>query len=76
MPSHVVVVNLDYEDEAVLTLIGPVYVGKFETFDATTRTWTASNSPRAELRLPPGGGKLLRVLPPRRLYPNQELWNY
>ena len=61
-PSHVVVVNMDYEDEAVLSLVGPVYVGKLEIFDATTRTWTPTASPRAELRLPPGGGKLVRVL--------------
>ena len=61
-PSHVVVVNLDYKNEVVLSMIGPVYVGKLETFDATNSTWSASSSPRVELRLPPGGGKLVRVL--------------
>ena len=57
-PSHVVVVNLDYRAEAALTLAGP---GKLDTFDAPARAWSATGSPRAELRLPPGGGKLVRT---------------
>jgi hypothetical protein len=57
-PSHVVVVNLDYKSEAVLTLVAP---GDLETFDAAAGTWAAAEGPRAELRLTPGGGKLVRV---------------
>ncbi len=55
-PSRVVAVNLDYKAEAVVGLIGP---GNLETFDATAGTWSAANGRRTELRLPPGGGKLV-----------------
>jgi len=55
-PSRVVVVNLDYKSEAVVGLTGP---GDLETFDATTGTWSAVGGRRAELRLAPGGGKLV-----------------
>ena len=57
-PSHVVVVNLDYKAEAVLTLVGP---GSLETFDAAGGTWSPAGTQQAELRLAPGGGKLVRV---------------
>jgi len=57
-PSHVVVVNLDYKAEAVLTLIGP---RNLELFDAGAGTWSPAGSPRAELRLSPGGGRLVRA---------------
>jgi hypothetical protein len=57
-PSHVVVVNLDYKAEAVLTMIGP---DRLDTFDAAAGAWSPVGSPRAELRLPPGGGKLVRM---------------
>jgi len=56
-PSHVVVVNLDYKAEAVLTLVGP---GNLETFDAAAGTWSPAGTQRAEIQLPPGGGKLVR----------------
>ncbi len=56
-PTHVLVVNLDYKADTVTTLVGP---GNLEVFDATTRTWSSATSNRAELRLPPGGGKLVR----------------
>jgi hypothetical protein len=59
-PSHVMVVNLDYKVEAVVTLVGPA---NLDTFDAPAGTWSSAGSPRAELRLPPGGGKLLRTSP-------------
>lgn len=59
-PSHVVVVNLDYTTDAVVGLTGP---GWLQPFDATTAQWVQSAQPRVELRLPPGGGKLLRVKP-------------
>ncbi|MDD4872515.1 MAG: hypothetical protein PHR77_18350 [Kiritimatiellae bacterium] len=56
-PTHVLVVNLDYKAEHTTTLIGP---GKLEVFDATARTWSPAGTGRAELRLSPGGGKLVR----------------
>jgi hypothetical protein len=56
--AHVVVVNLDYQAEAVVGLRGP---GLLEVFDATTGNWTAEKGPRTELHLPRGGGKLVRV---------------
>ncbi len=57
-PSHAVVVNLDYKAAAKVSLIGP---GKLESFDASTGKWTSAGD-RAELRLAPGGGKLVRVM--------------
>jgi hypothetical protein len=59
-PTHVVVVNLDYKAEAVHTLVG---LGKLEVFDATTGVWSPAGDSRVELRLPPGGGKLVRLAP-------------
>jgi hypothetical protein len=59
-PSHAVVVNLDYKAETPLRLVGP---GKLESFDATAGKWTAAGADRVELRLPPGGGKLVRIAP-------------
>jgi hypothetical protein len=59
-PTHVVVVNLDYKAEAVHTLVGPA---KLEVFDATTGAWSPAGDSRVELRLPPGGGKLVRLAP-------------
>ncbi|MBN2475417.1 MAG: hypothetical protein JXB62_12470 [Pirellulales bacterium] len=57
-PSHVVVVNLDYKTELVLTLTGP---GNLETFDAADGNWSTAGSRRVEMRLQRGGGKLVRV---------------
>ena len=57
-PSHVVVVNLDYKAEAIITMVGP---DRLDTFDATAGAWSPVGSPRAELRLPPGGGKMVRM---------------
>ncbi len=56
--THVVVVNLDYQAEAVLGVRGPA---PLELFDAAAGQWTPANGARAELRLPRGGGKLVRV---------------
>jgi len=61
-PTHVLVVNLDYTAAAVTTLVGP---GKLEVFDATAKTWSPAGAGRAELRLPPGGGKLVRQETPK-----------
>ena len=52
------VVNLDYKSEALATLAGP---GRLEDFDATTGKWAETGGSKSDLRLPPGGGRLLRV---------------
>jgi hypothetical protein len=57
-PTHVVVVNLDYQAEAVVVLAGP---GALEAFDAKAAAWSTAGGARLELRLAPGGGKLVRV---------------
>jgi hypothetical protein len=59
-PTHVVVVNLDYQTEAGVALVGP---RKLQLFDATTVTWNRSDGRRLALRLRPGEGKLVRVQP-------------
>jgi hypothetical protein len=56
-PTHVVVVNLDYKSEATVGLRGP---SAFEVFDAATGKWALAEGLPAQLRLPPGGGRLLR----------------
>jgi hypothetical protein len=56
--THAVVVNLDYKAAAKVAVVGTNTV---EEFDAKTGAWTATAA-RLELRLPPGGGKLVRVL--------------
>jgi len=57
-PTHALVVNLDYQASAVAPLVGP---GNLEAFDAAGGTWSPVAANDAALRLPPGGGKLLRV---------------
>ena len=71
-PSHVLVVNLDYRtyggigqprreeflNPARRAVVGP---RPLEVFDAKTSKWFATDSNRVELRLPPGGGLLVRV---------------
>jgi hypothetical protein len=57
-PTHVVVVNLDYKAEATTTVVGP---GTLEVFDATQGGWQPTGGARAELKLPPGGGRLVRL---------------
>jgi len=57
-PTHVVIVNLDYEAETVVGLAGPA---SLEIFDAATGTWSRKQRKRVELRLPRGGGKLARI---------------
>ena len=56
--SHAVVVNLDYKAAGTVTLVG---TSDLEEFDTKTGSWSAA-APRLELRLPPGGGKLVRML--------------
>lgn len=55
---RVMVVNLDYKAEKSVALKGP---GSLEIFDPAGGQWSACGGTRAELRFPPGGGKLLRV---------------
>lgn len=55
---RVMVVNLDYTEEKFVALKGP---GSLEIFDPASGKWSACGGTRAELRFPPGGGKLLRV---------------
>lgn len=57
-PTHVVVVNLDYKAETTTTVIGP---GRLELFDATRGGWQPTGGARTALRLPPGGGRLVRL---------------
>ena len=57
-PTHVLVVNLDYQAGAVAPLVGP---GNLEAFDAAGGTWSPVAGPDRTVRLPPGGGKLLRT---------------
>jgi hypothetical protein len=57
-PTHVLAVNLDYQAGAVTALLGP---GDLETFDPGSGAWSATGATRIELRLPPGGGRLLRL---------------
>jgi hypothetical protein len=57
-PSHAVAVNLDYKNEATVGLTGP---GSLQAFDAKSGAWSTASGVQLELRLPPGGGKLVRV---------------
>jgi hypothetical protein len=56
--THALVVILDYKSEKTVGILGPA---PLEIFNATTSQWSPANSTRAELRLPGGGGKLVRV---------------
>jgi hypothetical protein len=59
-PTHAMVVNLDYEKEADLGLRGPA---PLDTFDPAACRWSPASGTRAALRLPPGGGLLVRRRP-------------
>jgi hypothetical protein len=56
-PTHAVVVNLDYDAEATFGLASR---HRLQLFDATTGKWLKASGKPVELRLPPGGGKLVR----------------
>ena len=58
--THTLVVNPDYKLERTVGLTGPA---PLEIFDATTGQWSPTGGPHAELRLPGGAGKLVRVRP-------------
>ena len=55
--THLLVVNLDYRAERSVGIKGP---GPLEVFDAMSGRWLPHV---AELRLPKGGGKLVRLRP-------------
>jgi len=57
-PSHVMVINLDYQAEAVVGIRGP---SRLELFDPATGRWSRASGSRADLHLPRGGGQLVRV---------------
>jgi len=57
-PTHALVVNLDYQAGAVAPLVGP---GNLEAFDAAGGTWSPVAGNDKTVRLPPGGGRLLRA---------------
>jgi hypothetical protein len=57
-PTHVVAVNLDYTTEVSVALVGP---RPLEVFEVRSGRWVLVGGKRATLRLPPGGGKLVRI---------------
>ena len=58
IPTHALVVNLDYKSEKFVGIQGP---GRLEIFDPASCQWKRSNSRRVELKLSPGGGTLIRI---------------
>ena len=57
--THVLVVNLDYQNEISTAIVGPAAV---EEFDALDGTWTSgAGGPRASVSLTKGGGRLFRA---------------
>jgi hypothetical protein len=62
-PTHVLVVNLDYKIDTVMGIRGPA---PLEVFDAATGRWSPADGRHVEVRLPRGGGKLVRVSQSRR----------
>ena len=57
-PTHVMVVNLDYQAEAVVGIRGP---SRLELYDPATGQWSRANGKLAHLHLQRGGGQLVRV---------------
>jgi hypothetical protein len=61
LPTHVVVVNLDYTQKVSTTVVGP---GQLEGFNPGSGRWeTSRQGRRMPIQLQPGGGKLIRVKP-------------
>ena len=60
IPSHAMVVNLDYKLSASVGIRGSK---RLELFDAAAGQWRKAGGKRVELQLPPGGGKLVRIRP-------------
>src|SRR5262249_27667512 len=63
-PTHVLVVNLDYQSPADVRLIGP---GPLQKFSIAKAKWSHSVGSTVGLRLPPGGGHLVRLRARRRI---------
>jgi len=57
-PTHVMVVNLDYQAEVAVGIRGP---SRLELFDPATGRWSRAGGKRADLHLARGGGRLVRV---------------
>ncbi len=57
-PTHVMVVNLNYKNTVITTVVGP---DQLYLFDAAEQKWTRATGSRIVVILPPGGGKLIRV---------------
>jgi hypothetical protein len=57
-PSHVLVVNLDYNSEVT---VGVRAAGKLRKLDCSTGKWVRLKARTAELHLPRGGGTLVRL---------------
>jgi hypothetical protein len=57
-PTHALVVNLDYDSSAV---VGIQTRSRLEVFDPEMDRWDRAPRGRCELRLAPGGGKLVRL---------------
>ncbi len=58
--THALVVNTDYSKPLITTIEGP---GKLDKFDIPTGSWKPTGMATVELRLPPGGGTLVRLSP-------------
>jgi hypothetical protein len=56
--THAIIVNLDYQDEAVVRLRGPA---RLDIFDPATGHWARGPGKRVELHLARGSGQLVRV---------------
>ncbi|MBE6367847.1 MAG: hypothetical protein E7052_08080 [Lentisphaerae bacterium] len=56
--SHILVVNLDYKKNQVVTFNAP---GELERFDQFKRTWSDVNGKSVKLDIAPGSGVLLRL---------------
>jgi len=57
-PTHVMVVNLDYQAMTVVGMRGP---SRLELFDPATGRWSRAGGNRADLALARGEGRLVRV---------------
>ncbi len=60
LPTHLMVVNLDYRKDRTLQLKAPA---PFEHFDALEGKWSAVGDSQLSLTLVRGGGVLLRLVP-------------
>ena len=58
IPTHVMVINLDYQAEVVVGIRGP---SRLELFDPATGRWSRASGKHGDLRLARGGGQLIRV---------------